>query len=323
MIRPRRLRLTPGIRNLVRETEVNVQDLIAPIFVCPGQNIQKEISALPGQFHWSVDRVVAHAERLFTLGIPAVLLFGLPEKKDAIGSESYADQGVIQQAIKGIKKARPHLVVITDVCLCSYTNHGHCGPLEHTGCVTTVDNDKTLDILQKIAVSHAKAGADMVAPSGMMDGMIGAMREALDERGFKNTSLLSYSVKYASAFYGPFREAADSTPQAGDRKSYQMDPANVREAIRECELDLIEGADMLMVKPALAYLDVIKTVRDHFDAPLAAYNVSAEYAMVKAAAEKGWVNETALMNEMLLSIKRAGADMIITYFAEQFAAQKQ
>ncbi len=317
--RPRRLRLTPNLRSMVRETEVNVRDLICPLFICPGHNIQKPIDAMPGQYQWSVDRIAAHAEHLAKLGIPAVLLFGLTDTKDATGSDSYSDNGTAQQAIRAIKKAAPELTIITDVCLCSYTSHGHCGPLHHIGCTTTVDNDATLNILQKIAVSHAQAGADIVAPSGMIDGMIGAMREALDRAHFEHTAIMSYSVKYGSSFYGPFREAADATPQSGDRKSHQMDYANVREAIREAELDVAQGADFLMVKPALAYLDVIKTIRDRFTLPLAAYNVSAEYSMVKAAAEKGWVNEQAMMLEILTSIKRAGADLIITYFAEQFA----
>lgn len=313
--RPRRLRHTPTLRAMTRETQLSVANLICPIFVCPGHDIQRPISALPGQYQWSVDRLAQHAQTIAAAGIPAVLLFGLPVHKDEVGSESYAEDGTVQQAIRVIKQAAPALTVISDVCLCSYTAHGHCGPLASCGDTVTVDNDATLAILQKIAVSHAQAGADVVAPSGMMDGMIGAMREALDQAGFQSTAIMSYTAKYASSFYGPFREAADSTPQQGDRKSYQMDPANRREAIREAELDVDQGADFLMVKPALAYLDVIVELKQRFLLPLVAYNVSAEYAMVKAAAEKGWINEQAMMLEMLTSIKRAGADLIITYWA--------
>lgn len=317
--RLRRLRRTESLRNMVRETTLSVDNLIYPLFVVPGHNIKREISSLPDQYQFSVDKVVEEAKEVAELGIPAVLIFGLPEAKSAEGHASYDDNGIAQQAIKAIKAATPELVVISDICLCSYTDHGHCGPIdEHRGCYQ-VDNDKTLAILAKMAVSHAKAGADILAPSGMMDGMVGAIRQGLDQAGFADRAILSYAVKYASAFYGPFRAAADCAPQAGDRKSYQMDPANLQEAWREAELDIAEGADMLMVKPALAYLDVIYSLKQRYPLPMAAYNVSGEYSMLKVAAKAGLLDENKAILEMLLSMKRAGADLIITYFAKQVA----
>jgi porphobilinogen synthase len=313
--RPRRLRGSTALRRMVRETRVSVDDLIYPLFVAPGRDVKHEIASMPGNFHWSVDRLPAEMEEIAGLGIPAVLLFGLPEEKDAVGSGAYAEAGVVQQAVRAIKAAAPELLVITDLCLCEYTSHGHCG-VTRDG---EVLNDPTLELLARTAVSHAAAGADIVAPSDMMDGRVGAIRAALDAEGFTGTPILSYAAKYASAFYGPFREAADSAPQFGDRRGYQMDPANRREALKEVRLDLEEGADMVMVKPALAYLDVISDVRAATDVPIAAYNVSGEYAMVKAAAERGWLDEARTVDEILTSIKRAGADMILTYHAKEFA----
>jgi porphobilinogen synthase len=313
--RPRRLRGSTTLRRMVRETRVSVDDLIYPLFVAPGRDVKHEIASMPGNFHWSVDRLPAEMEEIAGLGIPAVLLFGLPEEKDAVGSGAYAEAGVVQQAVRAIKAAAPELLVITDLCLCEYTSHGHCG-VTRDG---EVLNDPTLELLARTAVSHAAAGADIVAPSDMMDGRVGAIRAALDAEGFTGTPILSYAAKYASAFYGPFREAADSAPQFGDRRGYQMDPANRREALKEVRLDLEEGADMVMVKPALAYLDVISDVRAATDVPIAAYNVSGEYAMVKAAAERGWLDEARTVDEILTSIKRAGADMILTYHAKEFA----
>ena len=310
--RLRRLRRTPAVRRLVRETVLSPGDFVLPLFVMHGNAIQQEISSMPGAFQWSPDRLGAEAESVARLGIPAVLLFGLPAAKDELGSENYADDGIVQQAIRLIKSAVPELVVITDVCMCEYTSHGHCGVIRNG----TVDNDETLRILQRVAVSHAAAGADVVAPSGMMDGQVGAIRTALDANGFRDTAILGYSAKYASSLYGPFREAAESTPSFGDRRSYQMDTANAREAMREVELDLAEGADMVMIKPALSYLDVLRQARDRFDAPIAAYNVSGEYSMVKAAARNGWIDERAVTLELLTGIKRAGADIIITYHAK-------
>ena len=310
--RLRRLRRTPAVRRLVRETVLSPGDFVLPLFVMHGNGIQQEISSMPGAFQWSPDRLGAEAESVARLGIPAVLLFGLPAAKDELGSENYADDGIVQQAIRLIKSAVPELVVITDVCMCEYTSHGHCGVIRNG----TVDNDETLRILQRVAVSHAAAGADVVAPSGMMDGQVGAIRTALDANGFRDTAILGYSAKYASSLYGPFREAAESTPSFGDRRSYQMDTANAREAMREVELDLAEGADMVMIKPALSYLDVLRQARDRFDAPIAAYNVSGEYSMVKAAARNGWIDERAVTLELLTGIKRAGADIIITYHAK-------
>ena len=309
--RPRRLRASAGIRNMVRETQLSVRDFVYPIFVVPGINIKKEIPSLPGQYHLSADQAAEAAKEAAELGIPAVLLFGLPEYKDAKGSSAWDMKSPVQRAMVLIKKALPDMVVIGDVCLCEYTDHGHCGLLKGQ----EVDNDPTLDLLARVAVSQAKAGADMIAPSDMMDGRVAAIREALDIEGFSNRSIMAYSAKYASAFYGPFREAADSAPKFGDRRAYQMDPANVREALKEVDLDVAEGADIVMVKPALSYLDVISKVRDSFDLPVAAYNVSGEYAMVKAASANGWIEEQRTTLEILTSIKRAGADIIITYHA--------
>ena len=309
--RPRRLRASVGIRNMVRETQLSVHDFVYPIFVVPGINIRKEIPTLPGQYHLSADQALEVAKQAAALGIPAVLLFGLPEYKDAKGSSAWDMKSPVQRAMALIKKALPDLVIIGDVCLCEYTDHGHCGLLKGQ----EVDNDPTLDLLARVAVSQAKAGADMIAPSDMMDGRVAAIREALDVEGFENRSIMAYSAKYASAFYGPFREAADSAPKFGDRRAYQMDPANVREAMKEVDLDVSEGADIIMVKPALSYLDVISKVRENFELPVAAYNVSGEYSMVKAAAANGWMEEERTTLEILTSIKRAGADIIITYHA--------
>jgi porphobilinogen synthase len=310
-IRPRRLRVSAGIRKMVQETVLHPADFVYPLFVVPGKNIKEGISSLPGVFHLSPDMAVIAAQEAYELGIPALLIFGLPEYKDDEGSSAWDDNSPVQQAIRLIKTALPELVVCTDVCLCQYTSHGHCGVIKGE----TVNNDPTLELLARVAVSHAKAGADMVAPADMMDGRVLAIREALDSHGYTDVSIMSYAVKYASAFYGPFREAADSTPQFGDRRTYQMDPANVREALREAELDINEGADIIMVKPALAYLDIISKVRDSFDLPVAAYNVSGEYAMIKAAAANGWIDEKRTVLETLLGMKRAGADIIITYHA--------
>ncbi|MGD9319101.1 MAG: porphobilinogen synthase [Desulfobacteraceae bacterium] len=315
IIRPRRLRRSPAIRQMVRETTLSVKDFINPLFVRHGQNIKDPIVSMPGQYHFSVDRIVKEVEEIWSLGIPSIILFGLPDKKDAVGSRSYAEDGVVQQAISAIKEKVPEMVVMTDVCLCEYTDHGHCGIIKEG----QVDNDATLELLARQAVSHAKAGADFVAPSDMMDGRVAAIREELDANGFQEIGILSYAVKYASAFYGPFREAAESAPQFGDRSGYQMDAANAIEAIKEAVLDMEEGADMLMVKPALPYLDIVRRVREECLLPLAAYNVSGEYAMIKAAGEKGWIDGTRVMMEVLLSIKRAGADLILTYFAKEAA----
>jgi len=315
IIRPRRLRQSASIRDMVRETTLSVKDFIYPLFVKHGEGIKEPIAAMPGQHQFSVDLVVREAEEIWAMGIPSVILFGLPDRKDAVGSRSYADDGVVQRAVSAIKKTVPDMVVMTDVCLCEYTDHGHCGLIKNG----KVDNDSTLEVLARQAVSHAKAGADFVAPSDMMDGRVAAIRSALDETGFHEIGILSYAVKYASAFYGPFREAADSAPQFGDRSGYQMDTANAREAIKEAILDMDEGADMIMVKPALAFLDVLAKVREECLLPLAAYNVSGEYAMIKAAEEKGWIDGTRVMMEVLVSIKRAGADLILTYFAKEAA----
>ena len=315
LYRPRRLRASAGIRNMVRETTLSVNDFVYPIFVVPGINIRKEIPSLPGQYHLSADQAAEVAKQASGLGIPAVLLFGLPEYKDAKGSSAWDMKSPVQRAMAMIKKMLPEMVVIGDVCLCEYTDHGHCGLLKGQ----EVDNDPTLDLLARVAVSQAKAGADIIAPSDMMDGRVAAIREALDVEGFANRSIMAYSAKYASAFYGPFREAADSAPKFGDRRSYQMDPANGREALREVDLDVSEGADIIMVKPALAYLDIISKVRDGFELPVAAYNVSGEYAMVKAASAKGWIEEKRTTLEILTGIKRAGTDIIITYHAMEAA----
>jgi len=300
---------------MVRETHLRVDDLMYPLFIVEGKGVKEEISSMPGVLRYSPDLLPQVAEDLANLGIPAVLLFGVPEHKDELGSSGYDSQGVVQQGIRAMKKAVPKLVITTDVCLCEYTDHGHCGVIADGD----VDNDKTLELLARMALSHAEAGADIVAPSDMMDGRVGAIRRALDDSGFQNISILAYAAKYASSFYGPFREAAESTPQFGDRRSYQMDPPNWREALREVEQDIAEGADMVMVKPALAYLDVIRRVRDTFHHPLAAYNVSGEYSMVKAAAQQGWIDEKRIILEILTAIKRAGADIVITYHAPQAA----
>ncbi len=313
--RPRRLRKNDPVRRIVRETSLSPDHFIYPLFVTSGRGIRKEISSMPGCFQESVDTIARHAKEVFGLGIPAVILFGIPEEKDEVGSGAYDDRGVVQKAIRSIKNKVPDLLVVTDVCLCEYTSHGHCGVVKNG----VVQNDPTLELLAKEAVSHAKAGADMVAPSDMMDGRVGAIRAALDEEGYEELPIMSYAVKYASAFYGPFREAAESTPQFGDRRSYQMDPANRREALKEVALDLEEGADIVMVKPALAYLDVISDVKEVFDVPVAAYNVSGEYSLVKAAGQLGWIDEQRVMMEILTSIKRAGADIILTYFAKEAA----
>ncbi len=310
--RPRRLRANENLRRLIRETTLSVNDLIYPMFVVHGHNTATEISAMPGCYQYSVDTLVTAAKELASLGIPGTILFGIPETKDALGSEAYAGDGIIQQAVRAIKEAVPDLLVMTDVCLCEYTDHGHCGVIEDG----EVQNDPTLELLVKESLSHARAGADVIAPSDMMDGRVGAIREALDENGYENIPIMAYSAKYASAFYGPFREAAESTPQFGDRRSYQMDPANAEEALREVALDIQEGADVLMVKPALSYLDVIYRVKTEFQVPVAAYNVSGEYAMIKAASQNGWIDEERVALEVLNSIKRAGADMILTYFAK-------
>ena len=310
--RPRRLRANENLRRLVRETALSVNDLIYPMFVVHGRDTATEISAMPGCYQYSVDRLVTAAKELAALGIPGTILFGIPALKDPLGTEAYADDGIIQLAVRAIKDAVPDLLVMTDVCLCEYTDHGHCGVIEDS----EVQNDPTLELLVKESLSHARAGADVIAPSDMMDGRVGAIRDALDENGYENIPIMAYSAKYASAFYGPFREAAESAPQFGDRRSYQMDPANAEEALREVALDIQEGADILMVKPALSYLDVIHRVKTEFQVPVAAYNVSGEYAMVKAAAQNGWIDEERVALELLTSIKRAGADMILTYFAK-------
>jgi len=313
--RPRRLRRTPALRRMVRETTLAPDNFMFPLFVCPGKGVKREVSSLPGQFHFSADEVVREAEEVAKLGIPSVILFGLPEKKDEVGSEAWHEGGVVQRALKAIKKAVPELVLAVDACFCEYTTHGHCGVVVQG----EIDNDATLDNLARAALSYARAGADLVAPSGMMDGFVGFLRESLDEENFEQVGLLAYSAKFASGYYGPFRTAVDSTPAFGDRAGYQMDPANVREAMRELALDVEEGADIVMVKPALAYLDVIAEARSEFDVPIAAYNVSGEYAMLKAAAEKGWIDYDRVMMETLTSIRRAGADIILTYHAKEAA----
>lgn len=310
-LRPRRLRLSENLRSMVRETNLSVKDLIYPIFVVTGQNIREEIPSMPDCYHLSIDNAVELAKKIAALGIPAVEVFGLPEYKDEIGSSAWDMNSPVQKAIAAIKKAAPELVIVGDVCLCQYTTHGHCGKLENN----YVDNDKTLELLQKVAVSQAEAGADIVAPSDMMDGRILAIRDALDDKNFVNVSIMSYSVKYASGYYAPFRDAADSAPQFGDRKQYQMDFANSREAIKEVELDIAEGADIIMIKPALAYLDIVSRVRERINRPVAVYNVSGEYAMVKAAAKKGWIDYNRIVIENLTAMKRAGADIIISYHA--------
>jgi porphobilinogen synthase len=318
--RPRRLRRTETLRRMVRETRLSVDGLIYPVFVVPGADVHVEIPSMPGVYHQSVDRVVEDAREVADLGIPAMLFFGLPRQKDHEGSEAWAADGVVQEALRTIKRAVPSLVLIADTCLCEYTSHGHCGLPGPDDCPGFIDNDRSLELLARAAVSQAEAGADLVAPSDMLDGRVHAIRSALDERGLQDTGILSYAAKYASAFYGPFREAADSAPRFGDRRGYQMDPANGREAVREVGHDLAEGADMVMVKPALPYLDVVHAVRTTYpDVPLAAYNVSGEYAMLKAAAERGWLDERRAVLEALTSIRRAGADLIITYHAKDVA----
>ena len=315
MVRPRRLRRTPTIRRMVRETFINVDDLIYPVFVKHGKGERQPIPSMVDQYRLSVDELVKEAAEVWSLGIPALILFGLPKKKDELGSEAYAGDGIVQQAVAAIKEKVPELILVTDVCLCEYTDHGHCGIIEDGH----VDNDATLQILSRIALSHAKAGADFVAPSDMMDGRVKAIRGTLEKDGFKDTGILAYAVKYASSFYGPFREATDCAPQFGDRAGYQMDPANAREALKEAFTDVEEGADIIMIKPALPYLDIIHQVRANINLPIAAYNVSGEYAMVKAADQNGWIAGEKVMMEILLSIKRAGADLILTYFAKEVA----
>jgi len=313
--RPRRMRRNEALRALIRETTLSADQLIYPLFIVPGKKVKNEVRSMPGVYQISVDQLASEAKQLLSIGVKSVMLFGIPEKKDGVGSGAHDKDGIVQRAIRELKNKSPELLVITDVCLCEYTDHGHCGFLVND----EVDNDTTLEILAKTALSHARAGADIVAPSDMMDGRVAEIRATLDENNLEMIPIMSYAVKYASAFYGPFRDAADSTPQFGDRRGYQMDPANSREALREATLDVDEGADVLMVKPALAYLDIISKLRDEFDLPLAAYHVSGEYAMIKAAAAKGWIDGERVMQETLLSIKRAGADIIITYFAKEMA----
>jgi len=311
--RPRRLRRTESLRALVREARLSREDLILPLFACPGQNVRREIGSMPGVHNLSIDEIAKEAAAAYDLGVSGVILFGLPETKDETASGAYADKGIVQQAVRAIRHSVPDMIVITDTCLCEYTSHGHCGVVRNN----EVLNDESIELLARTALSQAEAGADIVAPSAMMDGQVGAIRQALDVAGFENVAIMSYAVKFASAFYGPFREAADSAPAFGDRRAYQMDSANAREAIREAELDYSEGADILMVKPATVYLDILKTLRERFDLPLAAYHVSGEYSMIKAAARNGWIDEQRVMMETLTSIKRAGADIILTYFARE------
>jgi porphobilinogen synthase len=313
--RPRRTRRNATIRRMVRETALSVDDLIYPLFVKHGRGEREPIASMAGHYRVSIDELVKEAQEVWSLGIPAMILFGIPERKDEMGSEAYSRDGVVQRAVAAVKERIPELLVITDVCLCQYTDHGHCGIIKDG----QVDNDATLEFLSRIALSHAQAGADLVAPSDMMDGRVRAIREILESEGFKDTGILAYAVKYASSFYGPFREAADSAPKFGDRKSYQMDAANAREAIKEALLDVEEGADIIMVKPAMSYLDIIHQIRSRIELPVAAYSVSGEYAMVKAAGQKGWIEGEKVMMEILLSIKRAGADLILTYFAKEAA----
>jgi len=313
--RPRRLRRNSNLRKLLAETKLSVDDFIYPMFVRPGKNKKVPVSSMPGIYKQSIDNLIKEIREVKKLGIKAVLLFGIPEHKDEMGTEGYDENGIIQKALREIKKKVKDIIVITDVCMCEYTSHGHCGIIKDGD----VDNDETLQYLARMSLSHAQAGADMIAPSDMMDGRVGVIRDELDANGFNSIAIMSYSAKYASAFYGPFREAAESPPQFGDRRSYQMDPPNVREALREIELDIEEGADIVMVKPALAYLDVIRAAREEFDHPIAAYNVSGEYSMVKAAGKLGWIDEELVMMEVLTSIKRAGADLILTYFAKDAA----
>lgn len=315
IIRMRRLRQNENFRRMVRETSLSVDNLIYPLFVTFGKGVKDEINAMPGTARFSIDMLSREVKEIRNLGVPAVILFGIPEEKDDVGSAAYNPDGIVQRAVKEIKSAAPDLIVITDVCIDEYTTHGHCGVVRGN----EVLNDPTLELLSKMALTHARSGADMVAPSDMMDGRVAAIRKTLDEKGFSDIPIMAYSAKYASAFYGPFREACDSSPKFGDRKSYQMDPGNTDEAIREVALDIEEGADIIMVKPAMAYLDIVRRVKDEFKIPVAAYNVSGEYSMVKAAAEKGWIDEEKIMMEILTNIKRAGADMILTYFAKEAA----
>jgi porphobilinogen synthase len=314
--RARRIRGKESFRKMVRETALSSHDLIYPMFSAFGTGIRKEVSSMPGVYQQSIEHIVAEAQEAHELGVPAVILFGIPETKDAVGSDAYAEHGIIQETIRALKKDVPGLVVITDVCMCEYTDHGHCGIIRNGD----VDNDATLELLAKEALSHARAGADMVAPSDMMDGRVAAIRAMLDDNGFSHIPLMSYAVKYASGYYGPFREAAESTPQFGDRRSYQMDPANRREALVEARMDAEEGADILMVKPGLPYLDIVRELRDNFDLPLAVYNVSGEYSMIKAAAKMGWIDEERVIMETMMAFKRAGADLILTYHAKEVAA---
>jgi porphobilinogen synthase len=311
--RPRRLRRREGLRAMVREARLAPQDLVLPLFACPGEGVRREVSSMPGVFNLSVDEVARDAAQAFDLGVPAVILFGLPESKDETATGAYARDGIVQRAIRAVRKSVPEMIVIADTCLCEYTSHGHCGVVRES----EVLNDESLELIAQTAVSQAEAGADIVAPSAMMDGQVAAIREGLDSSGLQHVAIMSYAVKYASGFYGPFREAADSAPAFGDRRAYQMDAANAREAMREAEIDVLEGADFLMVKPALPYLDILKAVRDRFDLPLAAYHVSGEYAMIKAASRLGWIDEQRVMLETLTSIKRAGADVILTYYARE------
>jgi len=313
--RPRRLRQSENLRRMIRETSLSVNDLILPLFVIAGKDIKSPIPSMPGQFHLSIDNFLKTAQQAYDLGIPAIIIFGIPEKKDALGTQAYADNGIVQKALMAVKEKLPNLVAVTDVCLCQYTDHGHCGVVDGN----TIDNDASLDLIARAALSHAKAGADMVAPSDMMDGRIGEIREILDENSFSQVPIMSYAAKYCSAYYGPFRDAADSAPKFGDRRTYQMDPANALEAIREATMDIEEGADIIMVKPALAYLDIICRIREEIDLPVAAYNVSGEYAMIKAAEKLGWIDGPKVMMETLTAIKRAGADLILTYFAIEAA----
>ena len=311
--RNRRLRRTDALRSLVRETKLTRDDFVLPLFVCSGTNVRREVSSMPGVFNLSVDETAAEVSRAFDMGVRSVIVFGLPEAKDEIASGAYAEDGIVQRALRAIKKSTPDIIAMADTCLCEYTSHGHCGVVRDNDVV----NDESLKLLAKTALSQAEAGADVVAPSAMMDGQVAAIREALDNSGFEHTPVMAYAVKYASGFYGPFREAADSAPAFGDRRAYQMDPPNAREAMREAQLDYEEGADILMVKPATVYLDVLRMVRERFDCPLAAYHVSGEYALIKAAAQKGWIDEQRVMVETLTSIKRAGADIILTYYARE------
>lgn len=311
--RPRRLRRTEALRSLVRETKLTRDDFVLPLFVCSGTNVRREVSSMPGVFNLSVDETAAEVSRAFDMGVRSVIVFGLPESKDETASGAYAEDGIVQRALRAIKKSTPDVIAMADTCLCEYTSHGHCGVVRDNDVV----NDESLKLLAKTALSQAEAGADVVAPSAMMDGQVAAIREALDNSGFEHTPVMAYAVKYASGFYGPFREAADSAPAFGDRRAYQMDPPNAREAMREAQLDYEEGADILMVKPATVYLDVLRMVRERFDCPVAAYHVSGEYALIKAAAQKGWIDEQRVMLETLTSIKRAGADIILTYYARE------